>query len=368
MKKQKLLKNLPIQFLGESTGRGYERIRGKFNDIHPQKALPSIYKLNQDLPIDILPLQLYVPSNDDEEEVLKDAAKEEILLGIGDNKHLKTDEDVIDYFSPLEKLHNNKTNDKDTVPGDKGTKFVGSKLAGGYIDYLNLMIGMHKLKGHEIIDGEDIIVMNSFDGAEGFRSQKKVATVISFSSSLVTTRLINKQEVKAGSSFNILTWMQVLAKETFEVVNVSLKSDGYWNQRQSLVDGVAKLEGYPNSKVFIYDMHDGKMIYNMLQHSEWNRKHNPFILCKCNKDDGLEDNEHICDTWKNHTYEDAWNRSKRKWLESYVPPPPTPLPTATTTTSASASETTSKSKPNSRGNSKFKSKSKSKSKKSTKVS
>ena len=38
------------------------------------------------------------------------------------------------------------------------------------------------------------------------------------------------------------------------------------------------------SKFCSYDMHDVKMVYMFLtQHSQWNRKHHPFLFCKCRK-------------------------------------------------------------------------------------
>ena len=32
-----------------------------------------------------------------------------------------------------------------------------------------------------------------------------------------------------------------------------------------------------------YDVHDAKIIYNIIQHSKWNRKHHLYLLCKCTK-------------------------------------------------------------------------------------
>ena len=33
----------------------------------------------------------------------------------------------------------------------------------------------------------------------------------------------------------------------------------------------------------LYDVHDAKMLYNLTQHSQWNRKYHPFVLCKCKR-------------------------------------------------------------------------------------
>ena len=33
----------------------------------------------------------------------------------------------------------------------------------------------------------------------------------------------------------------------------------------------------PNSKIHLKELHDGKIIYDLLQHSRWNRVHHPFL-------------------------------------------------------------------------------------------
>ena len=138
-----------------------------------------------------------------------------------------------------------------------------------------------KIKEHldQTTSGETIVI-NSFDGAEGFRSQKNVGNIISFSSSVFTPSMINSRTIDSGSSFNILTWIQVMAKETFDVMKSSLDIDEYWKLRKSLSNGNISCKTCPNAKVSVYGIHDGKMIYSLLQHSQWNRKHHLFLLCK----------------------------------------------------------------------------------------
>ena len=40
-----------------------------------------------------------------------------------------------------------------------------------------------------------------------------------------------------------------------------------------------------NLKVF--DAHDGKMMHNLTQHSQWSRKHHPYLWCKCMKGESV---------------------------------------------------------------------------------
>ena len=44
-----------------------------------------------------------------------------------------------------------------------------------------------------------------------------------------------------------------------------------------------------------YDLHDGKMLYLLTQHSVWNRKEHPFLLCECGRGEGvINNNNHKC--------------------------------------------------------------------------
>ena len=36
------------------------------------------------------------------------------------------------------------------------------------------------------------------------------------------------------------------------------------------------------------EVHEGKMICNLVQCSKWNRKHHPFLLCKCKRGDAVK--------------------------------------------------------------------------------
>jgi hypothetical protein len=55
-----------------------------------------------------------------------------------------------------------------------------ARLSGEYKDYMGMMVEKHKLYGRDIKDGDGIIVIDSFDGAEHLKTKKKVTSVISF--------------------------------------------------------------------------------------------------------------------------------------------------------------------------------------------
>ena len=72
----------------------------------------------------------------------------------------------------------------------------------------------------------------------------------------------------------------------------------------------------------MYDMHDGKMLYLLTQHSLFNRKHHPFLLCNCKRGAGVQDGNHQCKIINDEEQLRLYNRSKRRWdnmehIESY---------------------------------------------------
>ena len=88
----------------------------------------------------------------------------------------------------------------------------------------------------------------------------------------------------------ILTWKQVIGKETMSNVVPAAKNmykllGKHSNDVGTIVDG---------KRIYVYEVHDGKMIYNLTYHSKWNRKYHPFILCACHRGDGVVDPEHTC--------------------------------------------------------------------------
>jgi hypothetical protein len=190
-----------------------------------------------------------------------------------------------------------------------GDKVIGAKLEGSMEDYLNIMKERHIAKNRNV-DCDDMIIISSFDGAEIKHSKKQKCSVISFSSSMFTASMLNTKQVTAGQTSNILTWQQVLAKEDKYIMQQSSKD--YFRDRKRLLDGNS--ERNSSNKIFCYDCHDGKMIYQLLQCSMWNRKHSPFIICKCSRNEGVENNgTHQCNIFSDQEYEDLWNRSKRRW-------------------------------------------------------
>ena len=69
----------------------------------------------------------------------------------------------------------------------------------------------------------------------------------------------------------------------------------------------------PDSKLFFFELHDGKMHYLLTQHSLFNRKHYPFLLCKCQRGQGVKDINHKCELISQEETLRLHDRSLRKW-------------------------------------------------------
>ena len=56
------------------------------------------------------------------------------------------------------------------------------------------------------------------------------------------------------------------------------------------------------------------MLYTLLQHSQWNRKYHPFLLCCCSPMEGVKGNaNHSCIRLSDEEYREKWEHSKSKW-------------------------------------------------------
>ena len=97
--------------------------------------------------------------------------------------------------------------------------------------------------------------------------------------------------------------MQELGQEKAETLFPLLK-DVYKSKYQLLTTDANRV---------YYDMHDSKMLYILTQHSLYNRKHHPFILCTCKRGDAVRDPNYVCKLLPHEQHLTLWDRSKRRW-------------------------------------------------------
>ena len=210
------MNSLALTIIGETTGRAYARILKSFNTFFSSK-LPSEYFLNKLLPIEVEPVSYAVTQQSPE------SFQESQDLIFGNSTTLKTEDEALVLLSS----------------DDTTSKVVGAKLKGELIDYVNIIL--QKMTGQldtisisnnndnisapsNVLNGEDLILISSFDGAQAMRSSKKIDSVVTFSSQLITSKLIENDSIKAGSSINILTWFQYLGKEDWKSMKFPLNS------------------------------------------------------------------------------------------------------------------------------------------------
>ena len=117
--------------------------------------------------------------------------------------------------------------------------------------------------------------------------QKKSKYALSFNAQLFAKNTVEIYgPTKSGSIF---TWQQALAKENWTNLRDLLK--GHYDSRESVKQWITLFHSSTNLRtmdtiVTLYYLRDEKMIYILTQHSMYNRKGHPNILCKCWKNEG----------------------------------------------------------------------------------
>ena len=280
---------IAISLLCETTRRGYERMRHSMDEF---VKLPSYHIVTKDRP-KIVPLLIHpmeaIDSDVHSDNGNGDGGENAGFLNYEEMQY----PDEYQLEIALRRLSQQK-------------ELIGAKIDGGYAEYMNLMVNKHVDNGRRSIDGNDVgrIVIDSIDGAEHRKSKSDITSIISFSSAMFVSDWIQAKEITAGSSLNILTWQQLRATETLHTMMPAVKD--YFEEKK------AYRESRTND--FFYDLHDGKMLYLLTQHSAWNRKHKPFLLCNCLRGEGVTGNkEHRCEKILHENQILSYMRSKRRW-------------------------------------------------------
>ena len=160
---------------------------------------------------------------------------------------------------------------------------------------------------------EDLVVLNSFDGAIHGITNKKQLNITLYSSTIVSLGMLKRRLTSASTSM-ILTWKQVMGDEKVETVFPVVKSLYEWigkNFSGALVRG---------RNITIYEVHDCKMLYNLLQCSMWNRKNHPFALCDCLLGDGVINPDHVCTFITDEDHVKLWDESLHVYTEKCKDP------------------------------------------------
>ena len=278
---------LAISLLGEMSANGFERVRKNLEDF---TSLPSYYDLKKGRP-KVVPI--VYKKMDTFDSVVDDGSGDD---GNGDVMLDMDEMNRVPEEYELEMLVRRLANEE---------QLDAAKIDGDYQRYIELLEKKHVEQGRKI-EG-NVAVIDSFDGAEHLRSKKSITSVISFSTSLLCPSWINSRTVTAGSSLNLLTWQQMRGTETIYTMKPAVES--YYASKKVLREQAESRNTY-----WYYDLHDGKMLYLLTQHSQWSRKNSPFLLCRCNRGEGVINNaNHVCKKILHSEQQRLYARSKRRW-------------------------------------------------------
>ena len=103
--------------------------------------------------------------------VIPKSIKEKNYLGTLSNteKVIKCEDDAIEMFCSI---HSNHT-EPNIATKENCIKIIGAKFNMNYINTANLMMLKHVSKNRNVVNGiDDVIIINSFDGAEAFWTKK----------------------------------------------------------------------------------------------------------------------------------------------------------------------------------------------------
>ena len=183
-----------------------------------------------------------------------------------------------------------------------------TRLVGGMKTYVNILYEKFGRLGIPMNDS--LLVIDSYDGAEHRKFRGRNTGVVSFSSTLCCESSI-KNGYTTSQSHNMLTHHQYVGNETIKTLFPVVT--GIYKDKESIRSNDGKIDGIEDKTFDFYDLHDGKMLYLLTQHSLYSRKHYPFLLCKCHRGQGVKDEQHQCHFISEQEQINYYERSKRRF-------------------------------------------------------
>ena len=186
-----------------------------------------------------------------------------------------------------------------------------AELAGGYEEQMSCAVKkLCTFMVNEDNAAEVLIGINCYDGAQHGITEKKLCNVTSYSTSVVSPTSVGKSYTTSNPS-TILTWKQVIGDENMSTVAQSASYVYKW-LGENIKDGVCNILG---RTVNFSEVNDAKMMYALTAHSLWNRQYHPFLLCSCQRGDGVVDPNHTCTMLSDEEQELLFEKSLRKFNE-----------------------------------------------------
>ena len=202
----------------------------------------------------------------------------------------------------LEEVHRRTRKKNEQKQGIHACRFMG-----GIKQAIDLLVQEIKTTSGIKIEGK-FILTNCVDGANYAINKHTDSSVTSYNLQCWGESI--KKELPVGSSHGVLTYQQIGAPEKLEYIRepmeVVLK-----DLQDMQKNGELKID---DCDIYHYEMHDGKMLYCITQHSQWNRLHHGFLRCGCKRGAGVAGNDtHQCHMWTNSEEIKYYNLAADLW-------------------------------------------------------
>ena len=299
-------------FAATSSREAYNKMREQYTQSQdlPLHYFPSHHQIMKGSRPEIVPINL-AKEDDDESVNFSESGLEvdindtvgvpEGVLQLKDKVTVKTfvSKQDVTMKDALEEIKLSKN-------AEKKEDIFTARIKGNFTNYIDMMT--KKFTNTDIVLGDQRIIIDSYDGAEHSKTTKRKVGIISFNSQLLSTSSISV--CSPASSINILTWQQLVGEEKFSTLYPALKKTF---ESKALIRDRERLEVYKGKKHFMYELHDGKKLYLLTQHLLLNRKHHPFLLCACQRGQGVKDRNHKCTIISNERQQYYYDRSLKRW-------------------------------------------------------
>ena len=318
-----------VKMLGKLTMEGFKDLRKEIMEQFkiPKKWLPSfatltknrptmiavecepslVTKINQGPPKEPSPNQSTVDFMKDMEDVGLDIDSYDINDTTWTSAPLIVKNPQVNISSFVRKEMSLKECHDELKATEINDTFHLAKIEGEYDKYVDILKTQHKKLGFDPFCHKRGILIDSYDGARHENTAKNETNIVSFSSKLVSQESL-RNGYGGGSSLDILTWQQFRGDETARNVFPAIERILLTKERMSH-DMVKKQDV---DQFDMYELHDGKMIYLLTGHSLFNRKFHPFVLCECQRGEGLKEG-HVCKLITHEKTIEMWDKSKRRW-------------------------------------------------------
>ena len=310
-KKQKVEHKLARDLLKEVTGKACHRLRTeiiKETNIDKSK-LPSLYHLTKDRPT--FNYETYFGDTATGSPTATTAATSSTtnVAPVGSSDTMKQIDDI--FLTVPNSIKNKNNNDDVKMVAKilaKEQGYLVCKIKKGYEHYLNIMIDKYLMIDWKVQG--NMMVIDSFDGAVHSSTNTRDSGIVSYSTLLLFHSDYYMYDVSSATSTCILTSMNSLTGETRETL-FPLLIPIYKEQQQLRLKAASIRDG---CSFKFHQMHDAKFAYTLTAHAGWGSTNSPYLLCGCNKGEGVGNDKHVCTLISDTEQLVLYEQAEQQWL------------------------------------------------------